>query len=83
MNMMAILLCVQSCLKGERIKKLHIYIYIYIYTHTNTYICEILRHEKENLGISNSLGRTWGDSAKWDQSHREKQILYDLPLGGI
>ena len=34
--------------------------------------------KEENLAICNNMDGPWGYCAKWNQSDRERQILYDL-----
>ena len=48
-------------------------VYVYIYNGIP------FSHEKEeNPAICDNMDGPWGHYAKWDKSHRERQILYDL-----
>ena len=39
----------------------------------------LFRHQKEeNLAICNNMDGPWRHYVKWNKSHRERQILYDL-----
>ena len=62
----------------------YIYIYIYIYTHTHTHThTHTMEYysgiKKEwNLAICNNMDGLGRQYAKWNESDRERQILYGI-----
>ena len=58
----------------QQINEVVVYMYIYIYTHTHNWI--LFSHKKEwNFSICSNMYGLWGLYAKWNKSHRGRQIL--------
>ena len=66
------------------IKEAAVYKLSHIYIDTYSYVCNgiIFNHKKElNFAICSDMDGLEGHYAKWNQSNRERQILYDITRG--
>ena len=63
----------------QQMKMWYICMYTHTHTHTHTHTRMLLSHKKEwKFAICNNINGLGGHYTKWNNSDRERQILYDI-----